>query len=172
MTGPRVDGDEILLELIDVANASRQRASDDAWPPGSDAQARLDSLFRTDEQLAVYGSLAPGRQNHHIVAPYGGAWTGGFVEGDLHEYGWGTAIGFPALRLRSGGPSVPVHLLTSGNLRAAWAELDEFEGREYRRVLVPVWSANDRDKRILLTVANIYEAALPHDSPLDIRPNG
>jgi gamma-glutamylcyclotransferase (GGCT)/AIG2-like uncharacterized protein YtfP len=165
MAGSQVsdEGTQALLELIDAANARRagRRAVADERDSESEAEARLDSLFRTGERLAVYGSLAPGRQNHHIVQPLGGAWTSGVVEGDLSIHGWGAGIGFPALTLRSGGPAVSVHVLTSPALRGAWTELDAFEGPEYRRVLVPVWSTGTADGRVLVTVANLYEAAEP-----------
>jgi len=52
---------------------------------------------------------------------------------------------------------VPAALLASDALPRAWAELDAFEGAEYRRVLVPVWSTA-ADDRALLAVANLYEA--------------
>jgi gamma-glutamylcyclotransferase (GGCT)/AIG2-like uncharacterized protein YtfP len=150
-----------LMELVRSANAVRRRtgASGGASRGRTDVEAQLESRFRTGERLAVYGSLAPGRQNHHIVEPLGGTWTEGVVEGDLFRHGWGTAIGFPALRLRPGGPAVSVHVLTSAALRTAWEDLDAFEGAEYRRVLVPVWSSGEREARVLVTVANIYEAA-------------
>jgi gamma-glutamylcyclotransferase (GGCT)/AIG2-like uncharacterized protein YtfP len=150
-----------VIELVEAANAARARTGTlgGARENRSDAEAQLESLFRTAERLAVYGSLAPGRQNHHIVEPLGGTWTEGVVEGDLFRYGWGTAIGFPALRLRPGGPAVPVHVLASPALRTAWEALDAFEGAEYRRVLVPVWSSGGREPRVLVTVANVYEAA-------------
>jgi hypothetical protein len=54
---------QAVMELLDAANAGRRRSRS-----ASDAEAQLDSLFWTGERLAVYGSLAPGRQNHHIVA--------------------------------------------------------------------------------------------------------
>jgi gamma-glutamylcyclotransferase (GGCT)/AIG2-like uncharacterized protein YtfP len=148
-----------LMQLIDAANAARRRSrvSREDCNREIDAQDRLESLYGTSQRLAVYGSLAPGRQNHHIVAPLGGRWTEGVVEGDLAPFGWGAPIGFPALRLRPGGPPVAAHVLESAALRGAWAELDAFEGPEYRRVLVPVWSAVEL--RVLLTVANLYEAA-------------
>jgi gamma-glutamylcyclotransferase (GGCT)/AIG2-like uncharacterized protein YtfP len=173
MIGLQMDDREIepLIRLIDTANGGRRRAPASHATHGDDsgAEARLDSLFGTSERLAVYGSLAPGRQNHHIVQPFGGTWTTGIVEGDLREFGWGAAIGFRALTLCPGGPAIPVHVLTSRALRAAWAELDAFEGPEYRRVLVPVWSAGPTEARTLLTVANLYEAAAPVDVPLDFR---
>jgi gamma-glutamylcyclotransferase (GGCT)/AIG2-like uncharacterized protein YtfP len=149
---------QVVLALIRAANAARRRARTFAHERSAEtaAEDKLESLLGTSQRLAVYGSLAPGRQNHHIVAPLGGTWTEGVVEGDLATYGWGAAIGFPALRLRPGGPAVAAHVLTSAALRGAWAELDAFEGAEYRRVLVPVWSA--AEPRVLLTVANLYEA--------------
>jgi gamma-glutamylcyclotransferase (GGCT)/AIG2-like uncharacterized protein YtfP len=144
-----------VLELVDAANAARARTDDRA-----SAESQLESLFRTGERLAVYGSLAPGRQNHHIVQPLGGEWTQGVVEGDLFTYGWGAAVGYRALRPRPGAPSVRVHVLTSRALPAAWPELDAFEGADYRRVLVAVWSGEDPATRRLVTVANIYAAAV------------
>lgn len=142
------------MELVDVVNAARRRGR-----VAGGAESQLDSLFGTAGRLAVYGSLAPGRQNHHIVAPLGGTWTEGVVEGDLTTYGWGAAIGYPALRLRRGGALVTVYVLASDALRQAWKELDLFEGVEYRRVVVPVWSTTIRTDRALVTVANLYEAA-------------
>jgi gamma-glutamylcyclotransferase (GGCT)/AIG2-like uncharacterized protein YtfP len=148
------------MQLVDAANAARCRmyASGEEPIREVDAEVRLESLFGTSQRLAVYGSLAPGRQNHHIVEPLAGTWSAGIVEGDLTHVGWGAAIGFPALRLHPGGPAVPVSVLTSGALPGAWADLDAFEGKEYRRVLVPVWSAASPSVRFLLTVANLYEA--------------
>ncbi len=141
------------MDLIETANAARRLGR-----VAPDAEAQLDSLFWTGARLAVYGSLAPGRQNHHIVAALGGTWSDGVVEGDLVTYGWGAAIGFPAVYLREGGPEVPVRVLASDALRRAWPELDAFEGVEYCRVLVPVWSDVSRQRQ-LIAVANLYEAA-------------
>jgi gamma-glutamylcyclotransferase (GGCT)/AIG2-like uncharacterized protein YtfP len=160
MIGSRMDerGIQALMELVDAANAARRstRVAEER-SRDIDAEHTLESRFRTSQQLAVYGSLAPGRQNHHIVEPFGGAWTEAVVEGDLVTYGWGAAIGFRALTLRPGGPAVAVHVLTSAALPRAWSDLDAFEGAEYRRMLAPVWATPA--SRILLTVANLYEAA-------------
>ena len=46
-----------------------------------------------------------------------------------------------------------MHLLTSTDLPAHWDRLDEFEGSEYQRILVPVI-----DRERVIAVANIYEA--------------
>jgi gamma-glutamylcyclotransferase (GGCT)/AIG2-like uncharacterized protein YtfP len=148
--------------LISAANALRWRgdASSIAHAPdAAEAERQLDARFGTGQTLAVYGSLAPGRSNHHVVAPLGGQWAEGVVEGDLHPVGWGATLGFPAFRPREGGPAVPVHVLTSAALPAAWNDLDLFEGAEYRRILVPVLKASAAGAPELYTVANLYAAA-------------
>jgi gamma-glutamylcyclotransferase (GGCT)/AIG2-like uncharacterized protein YtfP len=157
---------EILLsdvtQLIAAANAVRERydaTARAASPSVSDAERQLDSLFGVGRTLAVYGTLAPGRPNHHVVAPLGGEWTTGVVEGDLLAEGWGAPLGYPAFNPRVGGATIPVHVLISSALPSAFPELDEFEGPEYRRILTPVFEAAPAAVRRLYTVANIYAAA-------------
>jgi gamma-glutamylcyclotransferase (GGCT)/AIG2-like uncharacterized protein YtfP len=147
--------------LIAAANAAREHATHAAVP--SDAERQLEARFRVSRALAVYGTLAPGRSNHHVVAPLGGEWTPGVVEGDLAPSGWGAVLGYPALHPRAGGPVVAVQVLRSAALPDAWPRVDAFEGPEYRRILVPVWSTGAADGRRLLTVANLY-AAVAHAS--------
>lgn len=120
--------------------------------------AELEARYGPSRTLAVYGTLAPGRENHHIVAPLGGEWSEGFVEGDLLAEGWGASLGYPAFRPRPGGTSIMVHVLHSALLPEAWPRLDEFEGAEYRRLLVPVFRRDAHAGRALHTVANIYAA--------------
>lgn len=89
-------------------------------------------------RLATYGTLAPGRVNHHQLADLDGVWETGTVRGWMHLAGWGAAHGFAGLRLDPDAPEVGVHLLTAAGLRDAWPRLDAFEGAEYRRVAVTV----------------------------------
>jgi gamma-glutamylcyclotransferase (GGCT)/AIG2-like uncharacterized protein YtfP len=145
-----------LMRLVAAANAGRWGGGD-AGREAGDAERALAARFRTRETLAVYGTLAPGEPNHHVVAPLGGTWADGVVEGDLRAAGWGAAMGYPAFRPRPGGPAVPVKVLTSPALPSAWTELDRFEGAEYRRILIPVLRADDT--RTLLTIANLYADA-------------
>jgi len=91
-----------------------------------------------DHRLATYGTLAPGRPNHHQLAALNGVWSMGTIRGRLVEEGWGAALGYPALVLDAGGEAVGVHLFTSTDLPAHWARLDAFEGAEYRRSEVRV----------------------------------
>ena len=110
-----------------------------------------------DDRLAVYGSLAPGKSNQHVLARYTGTWTPGRVRGDLVNAGWGAAGGFPGLIPREDGPWVAVQVFESPALRDAWPELDDFEGDQYRRTIVPVYSA-EHDTRVMFE-ANIYALA-------------
>jgi gamma-glutamylcyclotransferase (GGCT)/AIG2-like uncharacterized protein YtfP len=87
-----------------------------------------------DHRLATYGSLAPGRVNHHHVAGLGGRWFPGQLHGRLEAVGWGAALGYPALVLDPAGPAVDVEVLESADLPAHWSRLDEFEGPGYQRV--------------------------------------
>ena len=148
-------------ELIAIVN--RARGLDDKSRQiemnATDAAARLETAFGISRTLAVYGTLVPGRSNHHIVEPLGGEWTEGFVEGDLSPAGWGATLGFPAFLPRADGPLVAVHVLTSPLLSADWPRLDDFEGPGYRRILVPVFKIDHAGARRLHTVANLYAAA-------------
>jgi gamma-glutamylcyclotransferase (GGCT)/AIG2-like uncharacterized protein YtfP len=98
-----------------------------------------------DHRLATYGTLAPGRPNHHQLAALNGVWSMGTIRGRLVEEGWGAALGYPALVLDAGQDeeveAVPGHLFTSPDLPAHWARLDAFEGAEYRRSNVMVETA-------------------------------
>src|SRR5215216_4278787 len=151
-----------VRRLVAAANAVRRQRDASGSAVGSDglcAERQLNALFRTSHTLAVYGTLAPGRSNHHIVEPLGGEWTAGVVEGDLFPSGWGAIVGYPALRPRPGGPAVAVWVLTSPLLPTAWRRLDDFEGPEYERILIPVLIPGPADERRLRTVANLYAAA-------------
>ena len=89
-------------------------------------------------RLATYGTLGPGRSNHHQLAPLGGRWTTGWVRGRLVARGWGAAQGFPGLVLDPEGAALAVDLLEAGALGGHWDRLDAFEGPEYRRVVTEV----------------------------------
>ncbi|MEA2025234.1 MAG: gamma-glutamylcyclotransferase [Chloroflexota bacterium] len=132
--------------LTQVRNALRRAGEVGPWS---------DEL---DDRLVVYGTLAPGRPNHQVVAGIAGRWFTGWVEGDLYELGWGAADGYPAMVWRPGGRRIDVHVLESSELSRHWARLDGFEGVGYRRVLVPVFRDDAPP-----TVGRIY-VARPNES--------
>lgn len=84
--------------------------------------------------LFVYGTLAPGETNAHILAPLAGRWEPASVGGSLHPEGWVKTHGFPGMRLVDDGSVVNGLLFHSPALEAFWPELDAFEGSDYRRV--------------------------------------
>ncbi len=91
-----------------------------------------------EHRLAVYGSLAPGKSNHHQLAGLAGEWSRGTLRGHFSQQGWGASQGFPGLRLDPDGPEVAVQIFTSADLPDHWARLDRFEGADYQRVTVEV----------------------------------
>ena len=102
--------------------------------------------------LAMYGTLRPGRSNHHVVSTIPGSWVPGIVRGWLVEEGWAATEGYPALRLDPAGPGVSVDVLVSEELHRHWERLDDFEGEGYRRVVVEV----ETDSGVIS--AQVYEA--------------
>lgn len=94
------------------------------------------------ERLFVYGSLQPGGTNEHVLADVSGDWEPAVIRGKLVEEGWGATMGYPALVVDDGGEEVAGFVLSSTGLSAKWAELDEFEGKEYERVGVSVTLAS------------------------------
>jgi gamma-glutamylcyclotransferase (GGCT)/AIG2-like uncharacterized protein YtfP len=99
-------------------------------------------------RLVVYGSLAPGEANHHVVAGLHGSWRPCVITGtiDVHD-------GYRIFRWEKDGARVDAQMLISSELPENWLRLDEFEGPDYRRVVIP---AELEGKRVL---ANVYTAA-------------
>jgi predicted GNAT superfamily acetyltransferase len=95
-------------------------------------------MMDKDRRLFVYGTLAPGEENAHVLAHCRGDWMRASVRGHLVDTGWGAAMGFPALRIDPAGKTVAGWLLQSDDLPASWSALDEFEGEAYRRSVVMV----------------------------------
>ena len=93
---------------------------------------------RAIPRLFVYGSLAPGRANAHVLADFPGTWKPATVVGTLVPEGWGAAAGYPGIVLGEQGATVEGLLFSSESLAEHWARLDEFEGDAYERVLTRV----------------------------------
>ena len=111
-------------------------------------------------RLFVYGTLAPGRSNEHVLADVPGEWEPATVAGTLHEEGWGAAAGYPGIVMDEHGGEVHGLLFSSERLAEHWARLDEFEGEGYERVLTRA-TRNDG------TVVDAYVYAL--SGPREVR---
>ena len=85
-------------------------------------------------RLFVYGSLAPGRRNAHVLADVPGTWQAATVRGTLFQEGWGAALGYPGIVLDERGDEVHGLVFSSDDLPTHWNRLDAFEGEGYERV--------------------------------------
>ena len=65
------------------------------------------------QRLFVYGTLAPGRANEHVLADVPGTWELATVRGRLLQQGWGAEVGFPGIVLDEDGPEVHGMLFSS-----------------------------------------------------------
>jgi gamma-glutamylcyclotransferase (GGCT)/AIG2-like uncharacterized protein YtfP len=102
------------------------------------ASGTAAALEAASHRLATYGTLAPGRPNHHQLDGVKGRWSRGHVRGRLTNAGWGASLGYPALILDPDGSAIQVHVFESTDLPAHWSRLDQFEGPGYQRVLTSV----------------------------------
>ena len=112
----------------------------------ADAWVRWYSMINEQQQmihrLFVYGTLAPGRPNEHVLADIPGNWESATVMGTLVSAGWGAAVGYPGIILDQQGSEVQGFLFSSERLAEHWARLDVFEGEGYERVLTTVTLTN------------------------------
>ena len=87
--------------------------------------------------LIIYGTLAPGRQNHHIIEHVKGVWKEGIIRGKLESSGWGAHLGYKAFRHGESELQeiIKAFVFFSDELLDNWKMRDEFEGDEYKRIL-------------------------------------
>jgi len=105
-------------------------------------------------RLFVYGTLAPGCPNEHVLQPLNGHWQKAYVRGHLHRKGWGAALGYPALQLDPQAERVEGWLFSSTTLADFWPRLDAFEGDAYRRESVQVILASGERQVAWVYVVN------------------
>jgi gamma-glutamylcyclotransferase (GGCT)/AIG2-like uncharacterized protein YtfP len=99
-----------------------------------------------ETRLIVYGSLAPGETNHFLLTGLVGEWHPCQIRGHMCNY-----RGFKSFRYDHKGLKHPAWLLISLELPRVIAELDDFEGEEYERIIIP---AQVDDRWIM---AQVYE---------------
>lgn len=99
-----------------------------------------------EERLIVYGSLAPGGPNNFMLARLEGTWIKCVIRGRMGKY-----RGFKVFKFDPDGDEHQAWLFSSPLLPRKFPDLDDYEGDEYRRILIP---AVIDDQEIL---AYIYE---------------
>ena len=104
------------------------------------------------DYLFVYGTLAPGRPNEHVLRDVKGDWIPATVRGTLYEEGWGAAQGYPGIILDDSQSQVDGLLFASEMLSQHWQRLDDFEGEGYRRVITAAVTKEGKTVQ-----AHIYE---------------
>ena len=115
----------------------------------------LDRLLEfPSRRLAVYGSLAPGKKNHHVIAGIEGNWRRALLRGSLRNEGWGAGEGFPGFLWDGTYTAIAAQVFSSPDLQNYWPRLDQFEGEEYQRILVP--AEIDGGK---IEICNVYALA-------------
>jgi gamma-glutamylcyclotransferase (GGCT)/AIG2-like uncharacterized protein YtfP len=120
-----------------------------------DLENELEAAYQCSHHLVVYGTLAPGRANHHIVEHIVGTWRDDvYVEGEFVNSGWAIKFGYPVIQWKPGGSRIQSHLLVSEMLPLYWPDLDHFEGPEYCRILVPIFNEQG-----FIAVGNLYAQA-------------
>jgi gamma-glutamylcyclotransferase (GGCT)/AIG2-like uncharacterized protein YtfP len=102
-------------------------------------------LDRPEERLVIYGTLAPGRENHGVIEYLGGSYRECFVHGRITE-----VDGLPYFTWAPAAPSLRAQLFCSDRLPSKWDDLDRFEGSGYKRRLIPATSEDG------LSIASIY----------------
>ena len=92
------------------------------------------------ERLFVYGTLAPGEENHHWMEPLNGHWETATAPGRVAIQTQGVHTGLPCF-IPSDVDSVEGMIFSSEELGKIWEKLDEFEGSDYGRQLISVTTA-------------------------------
>lgn len=50
-----------------------------------------------NKYLFTYGTLAPGRENHDVIAKVPGVWLPATIKGNFYQHDWGAAHGCPGV---------------------------------------------------------------------------
>jgi gamma-glutamylcyclotransferase (GGCT)/AIG2-like uncharacterized protein YtfP len=85
-----------------------------------------------EERLIVYGSLAPGGPNNFMLARLEGTWIKCTIRGRMGKY-----RGFKVFQFDPDGEEHQAWLFSPPLLPRKFPDLDDYEGSEYRRILIP-----------------------------------
>jgi len=69
-------------------------------------------------RLFIYGTLAPGQSNAHLLGDLVGTWEKASVNGTVYQVAWGAASGYPGILLNDGDGDAYGLLFSSDELPA------------------------------------------------------
>jgi len=103
----------------------------------TETERSFNEEYKPGNVLIIYGTLAPGRTNYHVIEHIKGNWLQGIIRGKLVKEGWGANLGYYAFKHvgTAEQEAIKAFILTSDELISNWKFLDEFEGSGYRRIL-------------------------------------
>ena len=107
-------------------------------------------------RLFVYGTLAPGEENAHIMDGMTGTWIKASVRGRRVSTGCGSLGIHPGFFPDEKGELVQGLIFESQDLPQHWDRLDKFEGKDYKRVAVTAALENGEQVQ-----AHIYSVLPP-----------
>ena len=87
------------------------------------------------EHLLVYGTLAPGESNHYMMKDIPGVWKTAYFKGIVLKKDWGKWNGYPGIILDNEADEIKGYVFSSKDLKEHWDRLDNFEGKDYSRVI-------------------------------------
>ncbi len=97
--------------------------------------------------LFIYGTLAPGKPNEHILKDIAGTWKEAKIKGPLKKDGWGSKLGYDGVILDGSNNDVDGFIFSSNYLDDILNILDEFEGDDYVRLTTKA-TILDKDEEV------------------------
>jgi gamma-glutamylcyclotransferase (GGCT)/AIG2-like uncharacterized protein YtfP len=89
-------------------------------------------LGQPSKKLISYGTLAPGQPNHSLVSDLTGEWKECVIRGTMNQ-----KDGLSLFSWDPNGAEQTAKLLSSDALQNNWDRIDQFEGKAYRRQMIP-----------------------------------
>ncbi len=132
-----VELDKIIEELNKGKTISNRELNNLADSRFTESEKDFFKIYKPENALIIYGTLAPNRPNHSVIEHIKGKYQRAKVKGKLENKGWGAELGFPGFRHASSEDQTEIEgvVLFSEELVENWQLLDDFEGTGYRRIL-------------------------------------
>ena len=84
--------------------------------------------------LFVYGTLMPNAPHERVLQKIYGNFIKASIKGFLKDEGWSASMGYHGIKIDPKGDTIHGYIFYSTNLINHWKRLDEFEGKEFKRV--------------------------------------